>query len=302
MKIGLIGLGRMGGNMGKRLVQHGHQVVAYARRQESRDGAAEWGGEPAGSLEELCSLLPRPRVVWLMVPAGPPVDQVLDDLAPLMERGDIVIDGGNSFYGETVERAARLGQKGIRMVDVGTSGGIWGLKEGYSMMVGGEEDVVETIRPILEALAPSPDRGWGRVGPVGSGHFVKMVHNGIEYGMMQAYAEGFSLLRSKEEFGLDLAQIASIWEHGSVVRSWLLELIRDILERDQSLDTLEPWIDDSGEGRWTVMEGIQQSVPLPCITLSLLQRFDSRGGGDFGNRLLAALRNSFGGHPVKERS
>ena len=300
MELGMIGLGRMGGNMAERLVRGGHRVVGFNRSPKSVDLLVEKGGEGAGNIEELVASLAAPRAVWIMVPAGDPVDETIAKLMPLLEKGDLIIDGGNSRYTDTLRRAGEVTSHGLDFVDVGTSGGIWGLKEGYSMMVGGEEGVVERIRPLLETLAPAPDRGWGRVGPSGAGHFVKMVHNGIEYGMMQALAEGFSLMRHKTDFGLDLADVARIWQHGSVVRSWLLDLIADGLATDQDLGGIAPWVSDSGEGRWMVAEAIDLDVPAPVITHALIQRLRSRDEESYADRLLAMLRNQFGGHAMKE--
>lgn len=298
MELGLIGLGKMGGNMAVRWMQHGHRVVVNARTRASVDRVMADGAEGAYSQEELVQKLSAPRVVWLMVPEQT-VDPVLESLLPLMEAGDLIVDGGNSWYKETIRRAESVHATGIEYVDVGTSGGIWGLTEGYSMMVGGEADAVERIRPLLEALAPAPDRGWGHVGPAGAGHFVKMIHNGIEYGMMQAYAEGFSIMEAKEEFRLDLHQVAEIWRHGSVIRSWLLDLAANALADDTSLSEIAPYVADSGEGRWTVAEAIELDRPAPVITLSLLQRLASRDETSYSNRMLAVLRNQFGGHDVK---
>jgi 6-phosphogluconate dehydrogenase len=299
MEIGIVGLGRMGANMARRLVAGGHRVVVANRSPDPvRELAAE-GAEPAWSWDELVGSLAPPRVVWVMVPAGDPTEAMLEELAAMMSPGDLLVDGGNSYYRDSVRRAASLSSRGLRFVDAGTSGGIWGLAEGYSLMVGGEDDAVALLRPALETLAPAPERGWGHVGPAGAGHFVKMVHNGIEYGMMQAYAEGFEILKAKEEFALDLHQVATIWRYGSVVRSWLLDLTATALEDDQDLTTIAGWVADSGEGRWTVAEAIDQDVPAPVITLSLLMRFVSRQDDSYAAKLLAAMRNEFGGHAVK---
>jgi 6-phosphogluconate dehydrogenase len=243
--------------------------------------------------------LPSPRAVWLMVPAGEIVDATLAALQPLLSAGDIVVDGGNSHYGDSMRRAESLSAQGVRFIDCGTSGGIWGLAEGYSLMIGGDADAVEPLQPVFATLAPAPDRGWGRVGPAGAGHYAKMIHNGIEYGMMQAYAEGFSILGHKREFAFDLAQVADIWRTGSVVRSWLLDLAADALKKNPTLDGIAPWVPDSGEGRWTAAEAIALDVPAPVITLSLLERLRSRDDDSFADKLLAALRNEFGGHAVK---
>jgi 6-phosphogluconate dehydrogenase len=299
MELGIIGLGRMGGAMAERLVQGGHRVVGYARRPESVHRLEEKGVEGAYSLEELTKKLIPPRAIWLMIPAGDPVDKTIQGLLPFVQQGDVIIDGGNSFYKDTLRRSIMLKEKDINFVDCGTSGGIWGLTEGYSLMIGGEKEVVERLRPIFETLAPASDKGWGHVGPNGAGHFVKMVHNGIEYGLMQAFAEGFSILKKKEEFNLDLHHIAEIWRYGSVVRSWLLNLCARALAEDSELQDVVPHVAESGEGRWTVFEAIEQEVPAPVITLALLQRARSRDEESFSDRLLAVLREQFGGHAVK---
>ncbi len=302
MELGLIGLGKMGGNMARRLLKGGHQVVGYNRSPEiTKQLASEAGLTPTFSIPELVNTLNKPKAVWVMVPAGDPTDAVVDQLATLLDPGDIVIDGGNSFYKDDIRRAPVLAAKGLHYVDTGTSGGIWGLTEGYSMMIGGDEAVVERLRPIYETLAPGPNEGWGRVGPVGAGHFVKMVHNGIEYGMMQAFAEGFEIMHTKHELNLNVEQIAHIWQTGSVVRSWLLDLIANALSADSNLDHIEGWVADSGEGRWTVFEAIDLDVPAPVITLSLQQRFISRQAESYAAKLLAAMRNQFGGHAVKTK-
>ncbi|MDQ7819228.1 MAG: decarboxylating 6-phosphogluconate dehydrogenase [Armatimonadota bacterium] len=298
MDLGMVGLGRMGANMAERLVRAGHRVVGYARSEASRQRARQAGAEAAASLAELAERLAAPRVVWLMLPAGPTVDDTLQALAPLLARGDVVVDGGNSYYRDTLRRAEWLTSRGLEFVDVGTSGGIWGRTEGYCLMVGGTAEAVARLRPVLEALAPSPDRGWGHVGPHGAGHFVKMVHNGIEYGMMQALAEGFALMRRKREFALDLHQVAEIWRHGSVVRSWLLDLLAAALAEDQEFADVAPQVADSGEGRWTVQEAIDLESPAPVITLALVQRLRSRDAYAYADRLLAVLRRQFGGHEV----
>jgi 6-phosphogluconate dehydrogenase len=299
MEIGLVGLGRMGGGMARRLLRAGHDVVGYTRSAETLRRAEEAGIRTAHSPEELAAALFPPRTVWLMVPAGQPVDDTVDALTPHLVPGDILVDGGNSFYRDTLRRAATLRARGVHLVDVGTSGGVWGEETGYCLMVGGEREVVENLRPAFEALAPAPDRGWGHVGPVGAGHFAKMVHNGIEYGLMQAYAEGFAILRRKHEFELDLHQVAEIWRYGSVIRSWLLDLITRALAEDPELSDVAPYVEDSGEGRWAVAEAIDLDVPAPVITLALLQRLRSRDLEAYGDRLLAVLRAQFGGHPVR---
>ena len=300
MKIGMIGLGRMGANMAQRLTQKSHQVIGYDAQAAARKRAEGANIGTVASLQAVVDMLEPPRTVWMMVPAGQPVDDTLDTLLPLLAAGDVVIDGGNSNYKDTMRRAARLKDRSLNYVDCGTSGGVWGLQEGYSMMVGGDEQLIDRLRPIFEALAPSPNSGWGRVGPVGSGHFVKMVHNGIEYGMMQALAEGFSILHHKDEFKLDLHAIAEIWRDGSVVRSWLLELTSAALQKDPTLRDLQAWVDDSGEGRWTVSEAIDLDVPAPVITLSLIERLRSRDSDSFTDKLLSMMRNGFGGHAVKK--
>ena len=299
MEVGMIGLGRMGANMTERLLQGGHRVVGYDRDPEAIQKIVEKGAAGAQSLEALVEQLTPPRAIWLMVPAGDPVDQTIQELIPKLQAGDVIIDGGNSYYKDTLRRAKQLEAHGLHLVDVGTSGGIWGRTEGYSLMIGGDPQIVERLQPLFETLAPTPDRGWGRVGPVGAGHFVKMVHNGIEYGLMQAYAEGFSLMRAKAEFKLDLQQIAEIWRYGSVVRSWLLDLISKALKESPDLAGIAPYVEDSGEGRWTVAEAIDLNIPAPVITLSLLARLRSRVEDSFADKLLAALRRQFGGHAVR---
>jgi 6-phosphogluconate dehydrogenase len=299
MRLAMVGLGKMGANMTERLLKGGHEVVAYDLRDEAVARAVENGAIGAGSAQEVTDRLDTPRVVWVMVPSGRATDATIDALVPHLTAGDVIIEGGNSNYKDTLRRAEALAQGGLHLVDVGTSGGVWGLKEGYSLMVGGDPGAAESVRPIFETLAPDPDRGWGYVGPSGSGHYVKMVHNGIEYGMMQAFAEGFSILKHKTEFELDLHQVAEIWRHGSVVRSWLLDLAARALAEDQDLEGIAPWVSDSGEGRWTVAEAIEQDVPAPVITLALLARLRSRDEESYADRMLAALRNQFGGHAVR---
>lgn len=301
MELGMIGLGRMGANMTERLVRGGHRVVGYARTAESRQRATQAGGEAAASLPDVMEKLRAPRVIWLMIPAGAAVDQTLRTLVPLLGRGDVLVDGGNSYYRDTIRRAAMLEEHGLEFVDVGTSGGIWGRTEGYSLMIGGKPDVVARLRPIFETLAPGADRGWGHIGPHGAGHFAKMVHNGIEYGMMQALAEGFAIMKRKQEFGLSLQRIAEIWRYGSVVRSWLLDLTAAALKGDQELADVVPHVSDSGEGRWTVAEAIELDSPAPVITLALLQRLRSRDDYSYADRLLAVMREQFGGHEVRRR-
>ena len=300
MQLGMVGLGKMGANMTTRLVRGGHEVVAFDRTADVVKAAISNGARGAYTLEELVGQLQAPRAVWIMVPAGDPTENTVRALADMLSAGDTIIDGGNSNYKESVRRSGMVAERGLNFVDAGTSGGIWGLAEGYSLMVGGPNDVVDRLRPIFETLAPAKDQGWGHVGPAGSGHFTKMVHNGIEYGMMQAYAEGFSILKHKKEFDLDLAQIAELWRTGSVVRSWLLDLTARALHDDQDLSSIAPYVSDSGEGRWTVSEAIDLDVPAPVITLALLQRLRSRDSESFSDRLLSALRNQFGGHAVKK--
>lgn len=300
MELAMIGLGKMGLNMATRLARGGHRVVGYARTDATVQEAIRLGAEGAHTLEEAVSKLQVPRVVWLMIPAGKVTHDTVQQLSTLLEAGDIVIDGGNSNYKDSILHASMLEPKGIEFVDCGTSGGIWGLTEGYSLMIGGKPEVVEKLHPIFETLAPAADKGWGYVGPHGAGHYVKMVHNGIEYGMMQAFAEGFSILKAKKEFAMDLAQISHIWQHGSVVRSWLLDLAARALDEDMELANIKPWVADSGEGRWTVFEAIDLDVPAPIITLSLQMRFASRDEENYTARMLAALRNQFGGHAIKK--
>jgi 6-phosphogluconate dehydrogenase len=299
MELGMVGLGKMGGNMTVRLVRGGHTVVGFARKKDVVDVVVRQGAKGADSLANLVQQLKPPRVVWLMIPSGDPVDQAVAQLHGLLAPGDYVVDGGNSYYRDTLRRAELVRSWGFRFVDVGTSGGIWGLQEGYSMMVGGEKADVEHLRPILETLAPGPDRGWGHMGAVGSGHFVKMVHNGIEYGMMQAYAEGFAVLQAKADFALDLHQVAQVWHYGSVVRSWLLELTEEALAENPTLQGIAPYVVDSGEGRWTVTEALDLNIPAPVITLALQQRLRSREADPFTEKVLAMMRNKFGGHDVK---
>ena len=296
----MIGLGRMGANMTTRLLGGGHRVVAFDRAPDAVAAAVKGGAAGAASLPELVAALAAPRAVWVMVPAGDATESTIRALADALAPGDTVIDGGNSNYRDSMRRAEFLATKEIRFVDAGTSGGIWGLKEGYSLMVGGEKAAVERLRPIFETLAPGADRGWGHVGPSGAGHFTKMVHNGIEYGLMQAYAEGFAILRQKQEFGLDVAQVAQIWRDGSVVRSWLLDLTAAALRENAALDGIAPYVADSGEGRWTVAEAIDLDVPAPVITLSLIARLRSRTEDSYADKLLAAMRNQFGGHAIRK--
>ncbi len=299
MELGMIGLGRMGANMSVRLMQAGHRVVANARTRQSVDRMVEQGADGAYSLAELAASLAPPRIAWVMVPA-PTVDAVLEDLLRHLQPGDLIVDGGNSYYKETMRRAETIQEAGLDFVDVGTSGGIWGLAEGYCLMAGGSQAAVARLQPLLEVLAPAPDRGWAHVGPSGAGHFVKMVHNGIEYGMMQAFAEGFAIMQAKDELDLDLSQISELWRHGSVVRSWLLDLIARALADDTELAQIAPYVADSGEGRWTVAEAIELDRAAPVITMALLQRLRSRDELSYSDRLLAVMRNQFGGHEMKK--
>jgi len=300
MELGLIGLGKMGFNMAERLRLAGHKVVGFDFNKGATAKLTETGSLGVNSLEELVKNLAAPRAVWIMVPSGDPVDETIAKLVALLDKGDTIIDGGNSNYKDTQRRHAELKAKGYEYVDCGTSGGVWGLKEGYSMMIGGDMGPVDRLKPIFQALAPSATEGWGHVGPSGSGHFVKMVHNGIEYGLMQAYAEGFSIMKAKEELGLDLTQIAHIWQKGSVVRSWLLDLTADALDENPTLAGLEAWVPDSGEGRWTVMEAIDLNISAPVITESLIRRLRSREENNFTDRMISIMRGAFGGHAVKK--
>jgi 6-phosphogluconate dehydrogenase len=299
MEIGMVGLGKMGANMVQRLLLGGHQVVAYDIREDAILSAEGAGAVGAASLSKLVDQLQAPRAVWVMLPSGEISEQNIQALSELLAPGDTLIDGGNSNYKDSVRRAQQLSANDLYFIDVGTSGGVWGLKEGYSMMVGGETASVERLRPVFETLAPSPNSGWGHVGPPGSGHYVKMVHNAVEYGLMQAYAEGFSILRAKQEFDLDLHQVAEIWRYGSVVRSWLLDLTANALAEDQELSEIKAWVQDSGEGRWAVFEAIDLDIPAPVITASLQGRLRSRQEQPYGDKLLAAMRKQFGGHAVK---
>ena len=300
MDIAMLGLGKMGANMATRLLRGGHRVVAYDINESAIQAAEQTGAEGARTLSEVVEKLIPPRSIWVMVPSGQITENTIRALSDELSPGDTVIDGGNSNYKDSIRRAKELKEKGLHFIDVGTSGGVWGLAEGYSMMVGGEVNGVERHRPVLETLAPAPDKGWGHVGPPGSGHFVKMIHNGIEYGLMQAYAEGFDIMKAKSEFDLDLHQIAEIWRHGSVVRSWLLDLTSSALAEDADLEGIKAWVQDSGEGRWTVFEAIDLDVSAPVITASLQRRLRSRDEQPFADKLLAALRNQFGGHAVRQ--
>jgi len=300
MKLGMVGLGKMGANMTTRLLEGGHDVVVTDLNMSAVKTAEKSGAEGASGLKDLVSKLEAPRIVWVMVPAGGPTEKTVEALGNMVEADDIIIDGGNSNYKDTMRRGETLKEKGIHYIDVGTSGGVWGLKEGYSMMIGGDEEAVQSLTPIFETFAPAADKGWGYVGPSGAGHFVKMVHNGIEYGMMQAFAEGFAIMKKKEEFDLDLAEVSRTWLHGSVVRSWLLDLIHDALKDDQQLEDIAAYVPDSGEGRWTVFEAIDLNVSAPVITTALQERIRSRDENSYTDKLLSIMRNQFGGHAVKK--
>jgi 6-phosphogluconate dehydrogenase len=299
--LGMVGLGRMGGNMSRRIARAGHTVVAWDRAEAAR---AALGDEPrietVATLADLVARLPAPRLVWLMLPAGAPSQSTLALLMPQLAQGDAIIDGANAMYRDSQRHAVELAAHGIGFVDAGVSGGVWGLEHGYGLMVGGDRAVVQAVEPVLRALAPAPDRGWVHCGRAGAGHFAKMVHNGIEYGMMQAYAEGFALLRAKTELELDVPEIAEAWRHGTVIRSWLLDLTAEFLAQDAELTDIAPFVADSGEGRWTAHESIELGVPTPVMTLALIERFASQGRSDYTNRLLARMRQAFGGHAVKQ--
>ena len=297
MRLAMIGLGRMGGNMVRRLLRGGHDLVVHDRNPEAVRQLVGLGAIGAGDLPDLCARLPAPRVIWLMVPAGAAVDETIEQVEPHLAAGDIVIDGGNSNFRDTMRRAARLRERGIELVDAGTSGGVWGLENGYCLMMGGSAGAVAHCEPIFTTLAP--EHGHAHVGPAGAGHFVKMIHNGIEYGMLQAYAEGYEILHATPDFSLDLHQVAALWNHGSVVRSWLNELAERAFAGDAQLSGIKGYVEDSGEGRWTVQEAIDLNVPAPVITLSLLARFRSRQEESFGAKVIAALRHEFGGHAVR---
>jgi len=298
MQVGVVGLGRMGAGIACRLQAGGHGVVGFDPRADAVGELGTDGIQAVESLSDLADTLAAPQVIWLMVPAGTAVDDCIGELAPLLRPGATLIDGGNSNYNDTIRRYESLASAGTAYLDVGTSGGVWGADQGFCLMVGGESEVVERIRPIFETLAPAADQGWGHVGSAGAGHYVKMIHNGIEYGMMQSYAEGFALLKNRTEFDFDLGNIADIWNSGSVVRSWLLELVARALKGDPNLEDVKPDVDDSGEGRWTVAEALDLDVAAPVITLALIARLQSRDPSAFSNRLLSALRREFGGHPA----
>ena len=297
MQFGMIGLGRMGGNMVRRLMQAGHDAVVHDRKAEAMTELSPLGAVGAKDLADVCARLQPPRVIWMMVPAGAPVDATIAGLGPHLSPGDILVDGGNSNFHDTMRRASQLRERGIELVDCGTSGGVWGLENGYCLMVGGAPEAVRRCEPLFTALAPP--EGYAHVGPCGAGHYVKMIHNGIEYGMLQAYAEGYEILHRSSNFELDLHQIAGVWNHGSVVRSWLNELAERAFAGDAELASIKGYVEDSGEGRWTVQEAIDLNVPAPVITLSLLARFRSRQDESFSAKVIAALRHEFGGHAVK---
>jgi 6-phosphogluconate dehydrogenase len=296
----MIGLGRMGANMTLRLMQHGHEVVTYDRSEENVEASESEGAIGARSLDELVQKLNPPRAAWVMLPSGDPTESTITELGELLQKGDIIVDGGNSNYKLAMRDAETLADKGIYFIDAGVSGGVWGLKEGYCLMVGGEPDAVKQVEPIFLALAP--EGGYAHVGPVGAGHFVKMVHNGIEYGLLQAYAEGFALMHKAEEFNLDLHEIASIWRYGSVVRSWLLDLTELALKNDDEFSKIRGYVEDSGEGRWTIDEAVARGVPAPVMAISLFERFQSRESDSFAAKIIAALRNQFGGHKFFEEA
>jgi 6-phosphogluconate dehydrogenase len=300
VELGLIGLGRMGANMARRLRKGGIEVVAFNRSADvTQDLAKETGLKAAANLADIASRLKSPRVVWLMLPAGEVTQQHIDQLSALLSPDDIIVDGANSFYKDSMRRGQALAAKKLHYIDAGVSGGVWGLENGYALMLGGEKVAMDRLLPAIRVLAPAPDKGWLHCGPAGAGHFVKMVHNGIEYGMMQAYAEGFALMKAREDFKLDLGVIAETWRHGSVVRSWLLDLTAEFLARDQELKDIAPFVGDSGEGRWTAIEGIEQGVPTPVMSLALMMRFASQGKDEFAGKLLAMMRRGFGGHAIK---
>jgi 6-phosphogluconate dehydrogenase len=301
VELGLIGLGRMGANMARRLRKGGIDVVAWNRNAGvTQDLAKETGLEAAANLADIASRLKSPRIVWLMLPAGEVTQQHIDQLSALLSPNDIIVDGANSWYKDSMRRGQALASKKLHYIDAGVSGGVWGLENGYALMLGGEKAAMDRLLPAIRVLAPAPDQGWLHCGPVGSGHFVKMVHNGIEYGMMQAYAEGFALMKARKDFDLDLGAVAEMWRHGSVVRSWLLDLTADFLALDQELKDIAPFVADSGEGRWTALEGIEQGVPTPVMSLALMMRFASQGKDEYADKLLAMMRRGFGGHATRE--
>lgn len=299
MRMGFVGLGKMGGSIVERLLKGGHEIVAFDPIKEALNVAQSKGAVPANSLQELVDKLDAPRVIWIMVPSGKPTEKTINALSSLLAEGDVLIDGGNSLYKDSKRRAQMLKAQGISFLDAGTSGGIWGLKVGYCLMIGGEASVFRQLEPVFKTLAP--EDGYAYVGASGAGHFVKMVHNGIEYALLQSYAEGLEILNAKTEFDLDLRQIAHLWNQGSVIRSWLLELAEDAFTKDPKLESIRGYVQDSGEGRWTVAEAIENDVPAPLITLSLLERLRSRQDESFSAKVVAALRNAFGGHGVKKK-
>ena len=300
MEIGILGLGRMGGNMARRLARGGARVVGFDRERAAREAlAGENGIDCVDALAALCTRLRGGRVILMMLPAGGPSEESLRELLPLLSAGDLVVDGANAFYKDSMRRALELSQRGLRFVDAGVSGGIHGLSQGYCLMLGGAPQSIESFEPFARILAPGPDTGWLHCGPSGAGHFAKMIHNGIEYGMMQALAEGFALLAAREDFGIDLGRLAETWRHGSVVRSWLLDLSAEVLAADQKLADVAPVVADSGEGRWTALESVELGVPAPVITMALMSRFSSQGRSDYARKLLAMMRAKFGGHAVK---
>jgi len=298
-QLAMIGLGRMGGGMARRLMKNGLRVVGFDRSVEAIKGLEAEGMKAASSLSALGTLLSAPRVVWMMLPAGEITENTLAELASILSPGDLIVDGGNAYYKDSQRRSQMLFGHGLLFADVGVSGGVWGLQNGYGLMFGGSQEAVKLLEPILKALAPSPDKGWVHAGPVGAGHYAKMVHNGIEYGMMQALAEGLNLLRKKQEFAFDLAKLTEAWRYGTVIRSWLLDLTAQYLAGDQDLEDIAPVVADSGEGRWTVLEAVELGVPIPVITQSLYTRFESQDAEDYDERLLAVMRKMFGGHGVK---
>jgi 6-phosphogluconate dehydrogenase len=303
MELGMVGLGRMGANMARRLRRFCVSVAAYNRTFEVAEALErECGIKARRELAELVAALSAPRAIWLMLPAGDATQSALEEIAPLLDTGDILIDGANSYYKDSMLRAAQLKKSEIYFIDAGVSGGVWGLEHGYALMVGGESEAVERIEPFLKILAPSPDAGWLHCGPSGSGHFVKMVHNGVEYGMMQAYAEGLALMKARDDFALDLAKVTEMWRHGSVVRSWLLDLIAGFLADDMELAAVKPYVADSGEGRWSALEAVELGVPAPVMSLALMMRFATQGSNDYAARLLATMREAFGGHAVRRES
>ncbi|HRB29575.1 MAG: decarboxylating 6-phosphogluconate dehydrogenase [Nitrosomonas sp.] len=301
MNFGIVGLGRMGGNMARRLSQKNIRIALMNRTFSIAEAlAAETGHIACADYAAFVKALEMPRIVWLMLPAGDATETALEALLPMLSPGDLLVDGANAHYKDDIRRALRCGDFSIEFSDAGVSGGVWGLENGYCIMLGGSEIAAERLQPYLQALAPTPSTGWLHTGPVGSGHYVKMIHNGIEYGMMQAFAEGFAMMKDKSEFALDLGAIAELWRHGSVVRSWLLDLSADFLANDQSLDTIQPFVSDSGEGRWTALASVEQGIPTPVMSLALAMRFASQGKNDYAAKILAKMRQSFGGHATKE--